>query len=117
MPRKDLLAMIRSMDVAVIPLRKLDLFKGAIPSKIFENMALKKPLLLGVEGEAKDLFIDNAHAGLAFIPEDARDLAEKIQWMDLHKDKIENFGENGFNYVLDNFNWDMIAQEFRAILG
>ncbi len=116
MPRKDLLSMIRTIDVAIIPLKKLDLFKGAIPSKIFENMALRRPLLLGVEGEAKDLFIDQANAGLAFIPEDAQDLADKINWMNIHRERIEEMGENGFQFVRDNFNWDMIEKDFREIL-
>ena len=66
LPRNELLMMIRHMDAAIIPLKKLELFKGAIPSKIFENLALKKPVLLGIEGEAKELFIDSAKAGLAF---------------------------------------------------
>jgi len=49
---------IGAIDAAIIPLKKIDLFKGAIPSKIFEYLAMKKPLVLGVDGEAKDLFIE-----------------------------------------------------------
>ena len=32
---------IKDIDVSIIPLKKLDLFLGAIPSKIFENLAIK----------------------------------------------------------------------------
>ena len=67
--KDEMPAFVKAMDVAVIPLKKLDLFKGAIPSKIFENLAMKKPILLGVEGEAKALFIDTGKAGLFFEPE------------------------------------------------
>jgi glycosyltransferase involved in cell wall biosynthesis len=116
MPRKELLGMIPATDAAIIPLRKLELFKGAIPSKIFENLALRKPLLLGVEGEAKDLFIDEAKAGLAFVPEDAPDLAEKIIWMMDHPEMMREFGRNGYHYVLEKFNWDIIARDFREFI-
>jgi glycosyltransferase involved in cell wall biosynthesis len=75
MPRAELVGLLRTVSGVVVPLRKNDLFKGAIPSKIFEALALGKPLLLGVEGEARQLFIDEGRAGLAFAPEDADDLA------------------------------------------
>ena len=103
---------IFSIDVAVIPLKRLDLFKGAIPSKVFENLALKKPILLGVEGEAKELFIDNGKAGLAFIPEDASDMASKVMEMYTNKEQLVHYGENGFKYVEQYFTRDKIAKEF-----
>ena len=68
-PKIKMQDILMATDASIIPLRKLDIFKGAIPSKIFENLALKKPIILGVEGEAKELFIDEAKAGLAFEPE------------------------------------------------
>ena len=45
---------VKDVDVAAVPLKKLPLFEGAIPSKIFENLAMEKPILLGVDGEAKE---------------------------------------------------------------
>lgn len=68
---------IASIDIALINLRKSDLFLGALPSKIFENAAMGKPILLGLQGEAK-VVIDQYHAGLAFMPEDEKDFLEKI---------------------------------------
>ena len=41
----------------------------AIPSKMFEAMAAGKPVILGVEGEAKEILLAN-QAGLAVRPED-----------------------------------------------
>ncbi len=112
MPRPQLLSIIGSVDVGLIPLRKIDLFKGAIPSKIFENLALRKPILLGVEGEAKELFIDEANAGLAFVPEDAHDLAAKAEKLSENKQLTRELGENGYSYICRMFNWDNIADDF-----
>ena len=42
-------------DCGIIPLRKLSLFWGALPSKLFDYMACGLPILLGIEGEAKDV--------------------------------------------------------------
>ncbi len=104
MPRKDLLALLRATDAVVVPLRRNDLFKGAIPSKIFEALALSKPLLLGVEGEAKDLFIEEGGAGLGFIPEDPRSLADQILALDADRTGLQRMGEAGRQYVLEKFD-------------
>jgi glycosyltransferase involved in cell wall biosynthesis len=112
MPRPQLLKIIANMDVALIPLRKIDLFKGAIPSNIFENLALRKPVLLGVEGEAKKLFIEEGNAGLAFVPEDEHDLAAKAEILFKNRQLAGDLGENGYHYVSRMFNWDNIADDF-----
>ena len=117
LPRVQLLKIIANVDVALIPLKKLDLFKGAIPSKIFENLALKKPILLGVQGEAKELFIDEGKAGLAFIPDDEHDLAAKTEMLFLNRQLAGDLGENGYRYVSRMFNWDNIADDFWNLIS
>jgi glycosyltransferase involved in cell wall biosynthesis len=92
-----------------VPLRRNDLFKGAIPSKIFEALALSKPLLLGVEGEAKELFIDEGQAGLAFTPEDAQDLARCVEQYAADRAQLERMGANGARYVRERFDREVIS--------
>lgn len=114
--KKEMPAIVSACDVALIPLKKLDLFKGAIPSKIFENLAMKKPILLGVEGEAKDLFIDEGQCGLAFEPENESDLTKKILELQSDKQKLKQYGENGLSYVKTKFTRDLIASDFYKFL-
>lgn len=115
-PKENMPFITASINASVIPLKKLDLFKGAIPSKIFEILASKKPILLGVEGEAKDLFITKGKCGLSFIPENAEDLAKNILELYNSPSLAENLGLNGFKYVSKNFNRDIIAEEFWILL-
>lgn len=110
--RKTVLSMIAACDVYWVPLKKLDLFKGAIPSKIFEPMALGKPVLLGVEGEARELFIDTGNAGVAYEPENVDDLTEKIIWLSEHPQERMSMGNNGKRYVLEFFNRQVIHQRW-----
>ncbi len=114
--KDEMPAFVKAMDVAVIPLKKLDLFKGAIPSKIFENLAMKKPILLGVEGEAKALFIDTGKAGLFFEPENETELAKAVDEIANNPSAVMHFGENGREYVSQVFNRDKIAAEFNKEL-
>lgn len=65
------------LDVSLIHLRRSDLFKTVIPSKLFECMAMGLPILHGVEGESAEI-VDRHEIGLTFPPEDHRALASRI---------------------------------------
>lgn len=112
MPRPDVLSLLRATDAVIVPLRDNPLFRGAIPSKVFEALALAKPLLLGVEGEAKDLFIDKGGAGLAFTPEDPVALAQAIRRMDAGRAAMKHMGELGQAYVRQHFDREAISADF-----
>lgn len=107
---------IASSDAAVVPLRKLDLFLGAIPSKIFENLAMEKPLLLGVDGESRSLFIDQAQAGLFFEPENSDALAKAASQLAGNATQRQEMGRSGRSYIQANFSRDLIAARFEAFL-
>lgn len=109
--KNEISKIIKSSDGTIVPLRKIPLFEGAIPSKIFENLSMKKPLILGVLGEAKELFIDKGKAGLAFDPENENELAKAITYFIKEKNLIKELGENGRNYVEKNFNRSIIAKK------
>lgn len=76
-PKSSIGNYIAISDVALVNLRKSDTFKGVIPSKIFENAAMMKPVLLGVEGESKAI-IEKYNAGVCFEPENEAELTEAL---------------------------------------
>lgn len=110
-PKSKMQEIIMDINATIVPLKRLDLFKGAIPSKIFENLALKKPIILGLEGEAKELFIDEGNCGLAFEPENTEDLIKQILILYNNPTLSKQLGENGLKYASQNFNRDTIAEE------
>lgn len=111
-PKVQMHSIISDIDASIIPLKKLDLFKGAIPSKIFENLAMKKPVILGLEGEAKTLFVEQGKCGVAFEPENESDLTDKILQLYNDRELVKTLGDNGLKYASENFNRDKIAKEF-----
>lgn len=66
------------LDVSIIHLKRNDLFKTVIPSKIFESMAMGLPIILGVEGESADL-IATEDVGVLVEPENPEALAAAIR--------------------------------------
>lgn len=66
------------LDVALIHLKKDELFTTVIPSKMFECMGMGIPILHGVEGESADIVV-REEVGLLFEPENAPALIEKLR--------------------------------------
>lgn len=115
-PKDDMPIFLKSMDCSIIPLRNIEFFKGVVPSKIFENMAMEKPILLGVRGEAEELVVGEGKAGLAFEPESPEELKSKILELYENNDLNMELGKNGRSYVEKAFNRTDIAVGFYEIL-
>jgi glycosyltransferase involved in cell wall biosynthesis len=103
---------ISAVDASIIPLKKIPLFEGAIPSKIFENLAMENPIILGVNGEAKELFIDKGKCGLHFEPENKIELVSCINQLIDSPELKKQFGKNGRNFAKAHFDRDSLANSF-----
>ena len=93
-------------DYSLVNLKKSDEFKNVIPSKIFENIAMYKPILLGVEGESKKL-IDKYEVGVCFQPENKESFLNAIY--DIQKLDRVSFKVN-CNKMLADFDRNNIAK-------
>tara|TARA_Y100000766_G_scaffold284205_1_gene301943 strand:- start:247 stop:1452 length:1206 start_codon:yes stop_codon:yes gene_type:complete len=93
-------------DYSLVNLKKSDEFKNVIPSKIFENIAMYKPILLGVEGESKEL-IENYQVGVCFEPENEKSFIDAIS--NIQKLDKESFIIN-CNNMLTDFDRNNIAE-------
>lgn len=82
------------LDVSIIHLKRNELFKTVIPSKIFESMAMGLPMILGVEGEAAEL-VANEGVGVLIEPENPVALAEAIRTMCRDEQLRAALGERG----------------------
>jgi glycosyltransferase involved in cell wall biosynthesis len=115
-PKKEMPFVLKSVNAAIVPLRRLDLFLGAIPSKLFENLAMEVPVLLGVDGEARRLFIEQGQAGLYFEPENTEALVSVIQELMDRPGLADQLGRNGRKWVDATFNIELIAEHFHRRL-
>lgn len=114
--KSEMPAILKSVNAAIVPLRKLDLFLGAIPSKIFETLAMKVPLLLGVDGEARKLFIDKGNCGIYFEPENTESLVKAILELSTDDTRAPELGRKGRAFVNEYFNRENIALQFHTKL-
>ncbi len=66
------------LDIALVPLRRTELYKSVIPSKIFDCAAMEVPILLGVDGESREI-VEKHNAGVFFEPEDQASFSSALE--------------------------------------
>ncbi len=91
-PMNEVGAVLRCADVLIVHLRKDPLFEITIPSKTQAYMAVGKPLLMAVEGDAANLVIKSG-GGLVVEPENSLLLVDAIE--SLISMPIENLNDMG----------------------
>jgi glycosyltransferase involved in cell wall biosynthesis len=102
-------------DVSLVLLKKSDLFKTVIPSKIFESLAMAKPIVLGVEGESADL-LRAAQAGLCIEPEEAEQLVARVLELSRDTQLRQRLGGNGRRFVIEQFDRIILARKLASVI-
>lgn len=114
-PKTDMPAIWNATDASLVLLRKSDTFKTVLPSKMFEAMAMRRPIILGVEGEARAL-LDAAGAGIGIVPEDAAGLAAAVRRLAADREAGAALGDSGRAYVEANFDRSRLAVRYLEFL-
>ena len=55
MPKKDALKMMLEAGTMLIPLMSSKAFRVTVPSQVFDNLALERPIISNIEGEGADI--------------------------------------------------------------
>jgi glycosyltransferase involved in cell wall biosynthesis len=113
-PHDSIVRYVSLADVSLVTLRRSQTFCGVIPSKIFESAAMERPILLGVDGEAREL-IEEYRAGLYFEPESQKDFLAKLQM--LQKDAALYLRcQEGCRRLAAAFSREHLAREMLSVL-
>ena len=103
-------------DVLLVHLRDDPLFAITVPHKIFAYMAVGKPILCAVRGEAAQTVL-NVGAGLACPPQAARALVESV--LALHampQEQRDGMGRCGIQAVRTLYSRDMCTGQLETLL-
>ncbi|HET6177972.1 MAG TPA: glycosyltransferase family 4 protein [Candidatus Sulfotelmatobacter sp.] len=115
-PREKIPGIISASDACLVLLRKTDVFKTVIPTKMLEFMACARPVILGVDGQARQI-VEDAGAGLVVEPENAEALAAAISQLAANPDLGRNLGQKGREHILRYFSRDRTAEKYIQVLG
>lgn len=114
-PMAQIGAILIKSDVLLVHLKKDPLFDITIPSKTQAYMAVGKPLLMAVAGDAADVVLDSG-CGLVAESESAESIAhavKKLFQMDAADRAV--MGMNGLTYYDENFSLAVGVRKFGLV--
>jgi colanic acid biosynthesis glycosyl transferase WcaI len=114
-PREKIPAFISASDACLVLLKKTDVFKTVIPTKMLEFMSCARPVILGVDGQARQI-IENADAGIVIEPENAGSLVIAISRLSADRELGTTLGQKGRQHILQNFSRGKTAGKYIDVL-
>jgi glycosyltransferase involved in cell wall biosynthesis len=114
-PREKIPEYICASNVCIVTLKNAPLFKTVIPSKMLEFMACARPVILGVDGQARKI-IEDAQAGVFVQPGNAEVLARAIVQLANDAPLCESLGDNGRRYIVQHSTRQQTASRYIQVL-
>ncbi|HEY7615342.1 MAG TPA: glycosyltransferase family 4 protein, partial [Terriglobales bacterium] len=114
-PRERIPDYICAADACLVLLKKTDVFKTVIPTKMLEFMSCGLPVILGVDGQARQL-LQEAQAGMFVEPENVDELADAVLALASDPSRRAWLGANGRRYVQQYLSREQTAKDYLALL-
>ncbi|MBV9573400.1 MAG: glycosyltransferase family 4 protein, partial [Acidobacteriales bacterium] len=114
-PREKIPRYMCAADACLVLLKKSEVFRTVIPTKMLEFMACGRPVILGVEGQASDI-LQAANGGISIAPENSTELADAILRLAGDSQLSQTMGANGRNYILNFFSRGKTAASYLEVL-
>ena len=114
-PREKIPAFISASDACLVLLKKTDIFKTVIPTKMLEFMSCARPVIVGVDGQARQI-IEDAGAGLVIEPENSAALVGAIQQLSANRELGMTMGQKGREHIQQQFSRGRTAEKYLQVL-
>ncbi len=115
-PKAEVGSLLDGADICLALHKPIQVLQYGFPAKPFDYMALKKPVILAMEGEVVDLVSREADCGVVVEPGDKKALAEAV--LSLYRDPEQRriLGENGYRYIQKHRRADQLAGRYLDLL-
>jgi colanic acid biosynthesis glycosyl transferase WcaI len=108
---------LRAADALLVHLRDDELFEITIPSKIQAYMAIGKPILVAVKGDAAKL-VNDAKCGVIAEPENPISIVKAaLKLESMTKDELQNMGRKGKEYYLSELSVEAGVSKFTKVFN
>jgi glycosyltransferase involved in cell wall biosynthesis len=114
-PRERIPAYVSAADVCLVMLKKTELFKTVIPTKLLEYMACERPVIVAVDGQARQI-VEEAGAGVFVEPENSQDLVKAVVDLAEDPERRRLMGASGRQYIVNRFSREKTARDYLTVL-
>jgi len=109
-------ALLAIADIILIPFPKNEVSHAASPLKLFEGMAMQKPVIASKVSGVEEVVTDGENGFLA-DSDSIEDWLEKIRAILKSEEKAKQVSENARRTVLEKFDWKYLARKYEEVLN
>ncbi|MBZ9572232.1 glycosyltransferase family 4 protein [Patescibacteria group bacterium] len=113
-PKEKIADFINASDACTAILKKI--YNTTYPNKVFDYMSCAKPIVLPIDGAARELVIDKAKAGIYVEPENSQEFKKAILKLYHDANLRDSYGMNGYHFVKENFPRQKLAKKYEEII-
>ena len=113
--RDDIPSVLNASDICLATLRDSPVFKTVVPTKLYEYMAARRPIITNVAGEAENL-VESAGAGVYVPAEDPEALAGAIRSIAADPQRAAHMGSAGLDAVRSGASWEARGDLYLEVL-
>ncbi len=116
-PKTRMPEVINACDVACAVLQNNPTFRTVYPNKVFDYMACGKPVLLAIDGVARDMVCSEAKGGIFVEPENPEAIAQGILQLYRDREGARMMGERGRAWVRAHHSRATLATRYLDVLS
>ena len=110
-PRAEVIRLIQKSHVGLVSLQNIRLFKDAFPSKVFDYILCKKPILSTVGGELEE-FIREYGIGIVTDSQNVIEITKAINEMQRNYSFYKKNLDENFNAIVESRNLRVLADSY-----
>jgi glycosyltransferase involved in cell wall biosynthesis len=115
-PKSRMPELVNACDAGLAVLQNNPTFRTVYPNKVFDYMSCGRPVVLAIDGAARELVCEQAKAGVFAEPENPRAIAEAIADLASDQKKCADLGRAGRAWVLANASRDSLAARYLDVM-
>jgi glycosyltransferase involved in cell wall biosynthesis len=115
-PKEQMPAIVNACDIGTAVLANNISFHTVYPNKVFDYMACERPVLIAIDGVARDLVCNQANAGIFAEPENPKAIAGAIRRLADDSALRAELARNGRAWVLANATRDALAARYLGVM-
>lgn len=114
-PFAEMAGIVDACDIGLVPLKDIPMFRITLPSKMFEFMAMAKPVALAVDGDARAI-CEGGGAGLFSPPEAPAAYAANLRRLARDPALRARLGDAGRALAVERYSRDRFADDLERLL-
>jgi len=114
--RSEVIRLIQSSHVGLVTLKNIKLFRDAFPSKVFDYILCKKPILSTVGGELEE-FIREYGIGIVIDSQNVREIIKAVNEIQRNYNFYKKNLDENYNSIVESRNLQSLADKYIEFMG